>query len=147
MIAVADTSPLIALAKIERFDVIDALFAQIFIPRVVFDEFSTNSYKMEQKHLQSYRNKLIKVVDNPQDRAFKRVLDDGERAVLSLAKTYKIQLLLMDDKKARNEALEYGFKPVSTRALLLGAERMGIIHDHVQLVDQMHRKGVYAPDY
>ena len=147
MIAVADTSPLIALAKIERVDVIDALFAQIFIPRVVFDEFSTNSYKLELKHLQSYRNKLINVVDNPQDSAFKRVLDNGEKAVLSLAKSYKVQVLLMDDKKARNEALEHDFKPISTRALLLAAERMGIIHDHVKLVDQMHRKGVYAPDY
>jgi predicted nucleic acid-binding protein len=147
MIAVADTSPLIALAKIERFDILDALFREIYIPRIVFDEFSTNSYKLEQKHLQSYRNSLINVVDNPQDSAFKRVLDDGERAVLSLAKSYQVQVLLMDDKKARNEALEHDFKPISTRALLLTAERMGVIHNHVQLVDQMHRKGVHAPDY
>ena len=38
MIVVSDTTPLISLLKINRIDLLEKLFGQVFIPQSVFDE-------------------------------------------------------------------------------------------------------------
>ena len=38
MIVVSDTTPLIGLASIQRFDLLQKLFGEVYIPQAVYDE-------------------------------------------------------------------------------------------------------------
>lgn len=46
MIVVSDTTPLISLLKIQRLDLLEKLFGQVFIPQAVFDELTAEEAKI-----------------------------------------------------------------------------------------------------
>jgi predicted nucleic acid-binding protein len=55
--------------------------------------------------------------------------------------------VLIDDRKAVNEAKEQGLLPISTRALLQVAERRGVIKDSHALESRLREKRFFLPNY
>lgn len=45
MIVVSDTTPLISLLKINRLDLLEKLFGEVFIPQAVFNELTADEEK------------------------------------------------------------------------------------------------------
>ena len=43
MIIISDTTPIISLIKINRIDLLEQLFQEVFIPEAVYNELTTNS--------------------------------------------------------------------------------------------------------
>ncbi|MCP4695658.1 MAG: hypothetical protein GY862_02245, partial [Gammaproteobacteria bacterium] len=121
MIAVSNTSPLIALAKIQHLFILQGLFKQVLLPAVVADEFLLNCMEAEERDFQACH--VLNIVTEKFGGTFTRTLDAGERAVLGLALQRNIETVLIDDRKAFNEAKEQGLMPISTRALLQASER------------------------
>jgi len=58
MIIVANSSPLIALGRIQRFDIINTLFGQIYIPTTVYRETVIETSFEEQ------RNTILSAIEN-----------------------------------------------------------------------------------
>jgi predicted nucleic acid-binding protein len=147
MIVVSNTSPLIALAKTEHLFILQALFEQVLVPSIVAEEFLYNCPENEKQAFQSCTNSFLKMIEVTTYHKLTRTLDAGEHAVLGLALQHHLEIVLIDDRKAVNEAKEQGLLPISTRALLQVAERRGVIKDSHALESRLREKRFFLPNY
>lgn len=147
MIVVSNTSPLIALAKLDKLDLLAQIFHKIFIPKTVVNEFLNNCPELEEKRFLLACEKFIEIVTMKQQFQFKRNLDLGEREVLSLALELHADIVIIDDKKAFNEAKEQQIKTASTRAILIIAEKRGLIKSYDTLEQQLRKQSFFIPHY
>lgn len=102
---ICNTGPLIALAVIDRIDILQHLFELVAVPEEVHKEIlaggATNA------GLANYQKvRWIKVValSNPVDPLLRTSLDSGEAAVIGLARDSNTNLILVDERKARKIA-------------------------------------------
>lgn len=123
MIVVSNTSPLIALAKINQFIIFSKLFKTVLIPQTVSEEFLQNCTE------------------------FSRRLGLGEQEALSLAIEKQADILIIDDRKALNEAYEQKLNAVSTRAVLKIAAEKKIISDYQSLEIALKKQNFFLPNY
>jgi len=96
---VTNTGPLIALAGVERLDILDALYDDVLVPQPVHDEV------LEGRAMSAYENANflhITTLAMPPDPILGGMLDQGEAAVIQLARQEHIaQILMMSAKAAR----------------------------------------------
>ena len=118
MRVISNTSPLIGLAKINRLDILQQLFKQLIIPQAVYNEFLKACPYAEVQAFQIACDNFITVLAVDNIRTFKRNLDLGEAEVLTLALSEPTDIVLIDDRKAFNEAKELNTKTASTHAIL-----------------------------
>jgi uncharacterized protein len=147
MIVVSNTSPLIALAKLDRLDLLAQLFQKVFIPQTVFNEFLSHCPAHEEQRFLSACDNFIETVAVTKCVEFKRTIDLGETEVLSLALTLHADIALIDDRKAFNEAKEQQIKTASTRAILITAEKRGLIASYDTLEQQLKKQSFFIPHY
>lgn len=88
---------------------------------------------------------FIRVEQPITEHVFTRSIDAGERSVLNLAYDTQAALLLIDDKKARNEAKEQGFRVVKTSTLLKRAEELHVICSYSEIMQQLQLLRIYLP--
>jgi len=125
MKVISNSSPLIALSRISRLSVFKKLFGKIYIPDIVYQEtvLQSNDNLQKDNILKAVGANYIIMETPVSSHSFRRTIDSGERGVLNLASDKKAVLLLIDDKKARKEAKELGFRVVKTSTLLKYAEK------------------------
>ena len=149
MIIVANSSPLIALGRIQRFDIINTLFGQIYIPTTVYRETVIETSFEEQRNtiLSAIENSTIVIVEPTIDYSFNRKLDPGEKDVLRLAIEQNANGIIIDDRKARNEAKALGLDEVllHTTDILKAADKRGLI-SYVEIMQQLRTLNIYLPD-
>ncbi len=146
MFVVSNTSPLIALAKINQLIIFQQLFKTIAIPQAVSDEFMKNCSLVEKTNFQSACENYIEVIDvKPQ--TFSRNLGIGEREVLTLAIQRQADIFIIDDRKAFNEASEQKLLAASTRAVSRMASEQNLIADHQSLELALKQKNFFLPKY
>ena len=143
---VSNTSPLIALAKINQLTIFSRLFGVVFVPESVSNEFLQNSISEEAKRLNECVGNTIKIFPVISEFHFTRQLGLGERDAISLA-IQKNALLIIDDKKGRSEAIEKALTVVSTRAVLKLAERAGFIKSFSDSETELRKKNFFLPFY
>jgi uncharacterized protein len=148
MIIISNTSPLIALQKINKLTLLEKVFRKILIPDIIYKELTYGCSIQKIQNINTACNSFIEVVkiDNI-NHTFKRKLDLGEINVLSLALDMRANLILIDDRKAFNEAKELGFKVASTLTFLKVAQTKGFIDNHVDLIEQLKLKKFFIPSY
>jgi len=147
MIVVCNSSPLIAWSKIDGLVILKHLFKQVYIPTSGFQETVLRSHLILQQEaiLAAITENFLQVVEPQTQLVFKRVLGLGEQGVINLAFEKRADLLLIDDRKAQNEALEFGFKVLKTSALLQRAEALGIIASYSETLQLLERLKIYLP--
>ena len=145
---VADTSPLIVLGRLNRLDILRELFGTIVIPSIVYQEAVVGSKFQLQREsiLRAIEEEVILVKEPTIEHEFNRRLDAGEMGVLHLALEIQANALIMDDRKARNEAKEMGFMLFYTTDILKGAERKGLIDSYIEIVKQLASMKIYLPE-
>lgn len=127
MKVISNTSPIIGLAKLERLGLLKKLFGRVLLPRNVYHEFFQNCTTTEESHFQSMCQECFEIVDVDVLHTFSRQLGEGEKSVLTLALQEQADIVLLDDRKACNEAKEHQLVVASTRAILYLAEDRGLI--------------------
>jgi len=147
MKVISNTSPLIGFAKIEQLSLLQQLFQQIVIPQTVYDEFFDECTPVEESHFHAVAQDFIQVVRVEQVSSFSRRLDRGEQEVLTLALEEQADFVLLDDRKAFNEALELHLTVVSTRTVLTFAEERHLIPSYQEVEEQLRRNRFYLPKY
>lgn len=147
MIVVCNSSPLIALSQIHQLSLLQHLFQQVYIPETVFQEtvLQTRIGLQRENILRAIAENFIVVAQPHSNYPFKRTIDEGERGVLNLAFDNHADFLIMDDKKARNEAKELGFKVLRTYTLLKRAEQLKLIDSHATLLQALADLKIYLP--
>ncbi len=138
---IADSSPLIFLAVIDKLELIKILFDDVLIPEAVYKEI-TQYNKLNYKVLDNYFLRKVKKINNLAAAEFlKSDIDDGESEVIVLASELGVDHVLMDDSKGRRRAELYGLKVKGTLSVLIQAKRNGVIESVKEQMDSLISHG------
>ena len=142
MIVVPDAGPLISLAGARQLDLLPALYAEVVVPRVVFEEVVvagaglTGAREVEAAT-------WLRIEDVAPDPSLLGVLDKGEAAAIPLAQQLGATLLA-DDADARAVAKERGIIVVGTLGVLLAAKRKRLIAEVAPIIVRMESLGMFV---
>ena len=127
-IVVSNTTPLIALAWLERPDLLPALFGIIYIPKAVHDELHSNPEKIGSIELSAASWLKVMTVENTLAVGMlANELDTGESEAIVLAHEMNAALLLMDERRGRRRAAESGLVITGTLGILIEAHERGLV--------------------
>jgi uncharacterized protein len=147
MIAISNSSPLIALSRIQSLNILKELFGSIFIPDAVYEETVLEANNIIQKeNILKATNDFIEVVSSKTHQIFTRNLGKGEIGVLNLALEKNPDIILIDDKKARNEANSLGFQTIFTTDIIKRADKLNLISSYENLMRQLQEIKIYLPE-
>jgi predicted nucleic acid-binding protein len=130
MIVVSNTTPLIGLASIQRFDLLQHLFGKIYIPRAVYDEAVTAGREEGGAKREVSAADWIETVPVKDQLAVDVLLDEldlGEAETIVLARELNADWVLMDEKKGRRKITELGLNKIGTLGILLKAKQVGLL--------------------
>lgn len=141
---ICNTGPLIALSIIDRIDLLRHLFEFVAVPEPVHKEILEGG--PINAGLSNYRKaKWIQIMtlSNPIDPLLRTSLDAGEASVIGLARELNVNLVLVDERKARKIARTiYGLHVIGSARVLVEAKRGGLL-DNVGAALQAMRDGGY----
>jgi predicted nucleic acid-binding protein len=128
MIVVADASPLIFLAKIEKLILIPRLFAgELLVPSSVRDEVLAAPIAPAEALALGAFLASCRVVGVRRPRRFAAALSRADSEALTLALRRRADLLLSDERLLRAMARLEGVRPMGTLGVLLRAHRAGML--------------------
>lgn len=145
---ISNTGPLIALAGIDKLDILKCIFDDILIPLPVMNEIQYSNEKYTGAISISKANWLkVTALSHPPDPLLNNILDEGEASVISLALELKTDWILMDEKKGRKIAADiYGLKVIGTAGFLVAAKLNRHIEFIRPLLYAMRENGYYLHD-
>lgn len=145
MLLIADTSPVISLFLTKKFALLEKLFPGYIIPEAVFEELNKhNEIKNYTQELKILSKKARKV------NSFFSLsgIDIGETEAIILYKETNANLLLIDDKKAREKAELLNINCIGTLGLLYLAWQKNQIQELRPLfLDLLKRKRYFSKQY
>jgi predicted nucleic acid-binding protein len=142
VIVVSDTSPITNLAAIGKLELLEKLYTRVLIPTAVYNEMvgvkslvpgavevQTLPWIVTQSVVNTERVKEI--LENQEN------IDLGEAEAIVLTLELSADLLLMDERRGRLLAAEYGLKVTGLLGVLLQAKRNGLLLILKPLLDQL----------
>ena len=139
---IANTTPLISLADIGCFDILQKIYGEIVIPHAVLEEIKSEPAKTLVRNSNFIH--VMRISDYRTKRIFSSRLHNGEVEVLLLAEEQGADLLLMDDNAAKKTAKFMGFKVTGTLGVLLKGKQAGYIREIKPLLDKLIATGFYV---
>ena len=139
-LVISNTTPLISLAGVGLLDLLPAIYHEVWIPDIVHVEYqagrATHAGSPDLDTLSWLQVHLaVPHPDVPTN------LDAGEAAALALALHSSAQLVLLDEQRARREAVRMGLPIARTLTVLLEAKRRGHLPVVGPIIDQMIAQG------
>jgi predicted nucleic acid-binding protein len=138
-----NAGPLMALSKLNRLDLLAALYGEVQISRAVHNEVVTEGLAHGAPDALTVRlfwqRQMWPIVDVPEAvmsaYAPPVILGPGEAKVLAFAQTLADPLVLLDDEVARSEARRLKLRVRGTLGVLMHAYREGLLSfDQVELL-------------
>jgi predicted nucleic acid-binding protein len=134
---IADTSCLILLSKINRLDLLCALFETITVTTEVADEFGEPlPLWIDVKDLIDRKRQQILLLE----------LDKGESSAIALALENETSLLLIDERKGRGIAQKLGLNITGTLGILLKAKQKKLIDSLEIEIKKLKLAGFWISD-
>ena len=127
MIVVSDTGPLNYLALIGHVEVLPKLYEVVVIPKAVASELSRPSCPDAVRALIEFPPVWLKIEQAPETDPDLRALGDGEQQAIALARSLHADLLLCDDRDARDAALRKNLRVIGTLGVLQEASQNGLL--------------------
>ena len=142
MIVVSDTSPITNLAAIGQLDLLRQLYTSIVIPVAVYNEMvavdrlvpgavEVQILSWIQTQAVANAQSVIDIQTSHDD------IDLGEAEAIILSLELKADLLLMDERRGRALAANYGLSVTGLLGVLVQAKRNGFIPTVKPLMDQL----------
>lgn len=143
--AVADSGPLIGLAKIGQLELLPALFAKILIPPEVWHEVTVRGGHLPgaDKVRQAAEWLVIQEPDPHLVKSLSILVDEGEAQAIALAQTIEDCTVVLDDSRARKIAERLGIRQIGTVGLLLRAKRRGLTEQIKPHLETLIANGIY----
>jgi hypothetical protein len=147
---VADTGPIIGLAKIGRISLLKKLAKEVLIPPIVHKELY-GKIGSESDQIDQALSDFVHVVELG---SFELNLDgpltnlgEGEKQSIFLASTLKREvLLLIDDRAGRQAADSLNISKTGLVGILLMAKKRGLIDNVVSLLQELRAAGYWLSD-
>lgn len=130
MIVVSNTTPLIGLASIQRFDLLQQLFGEIYIAQAVYNETVVGGHEIGGAKYEVATAKWIKTIPVRDRLAVEVLLDEldlGESETIVLAREVDADWVLMDEKKGRMKLTQLRLPKIGTVGILLKAKQVGLL--------------------
>ncbi len=142
---ISNSTPLIALNKISRLDLLEKVYGEIIIPYGVYEEVILESnMKIPNDFIEKSGFIKIKNIKNEEARGlFVTSLHKGEVEVMILAKELKADLCIIDDLLARRYAKFYNLNVTGTVGVILKAKEKGIVSKVKPIMDELIKVGIY----
>jgi uncharacterized protein len=148
VIVVADSSPLVILAKLDCFELLNKLFSRIYISAEVYQEVAVAGAGLPgASEVEKAEWVEVKTIQNQIDLEAaqqKHVLGAGELSTILLAKELRASTVLLDDFKARKHAKAEGLHVRGTVGLLEGLYVGGHLPDLRAAFNQLLAENVYV---
>lgn len=144
MIVVSNTTPLIGLASIGKFNLLQELFGVIYIPKAVYDEAVIVGREKGGAKKEVSEANWIKTVEVKDRLAINVLLDEldlGEAEVIVLARELDADWVLMDEKKGRRKLTHLKLQKIGTLGILLKAKDMGFIQTLRKDLEELRKNG------
>jgi predicted nucleic acid-binding protein len=136
-VIVCNASPLIALAVLDRIELIGVLFGEWAVPRRVAEESTVDRKPFSERIARTLRGRTVDLGSNAQADILSLTLGRGEAEVIILAEESRCELVLMDDRKGRRMARLRGLRVAGSVGLLLRARRQGLVAELRPLLDTL----------
>ncbi len=123
---VSDTTTLIILGKLGRYDLLENLFSKIYIPQEVIKEIGIKSDGVYEAIEKNRLFETKEITDMALFALLDGILDRGESEAIVLAKELEL-ILLIDEKKGRTVAKSMGLDIIG----LLGVLILNVKKSHI----------------
>jgi predicted nucleic acid-binding protein len=150
MVIVSNTTPLIGLAAIDRFELLFQLFGKIYIPQAVYDEAVVAGREQggaKQAITKADWIEVVSVKERELVTSLLSELDLGEAETIILAQELNADWILMDERKGRRKVTELGLNKIGTVGLLLKAKQMGLLDVIRPDLEQLRLQGFSISQY
>lgn len=136
---VSNAGPLIALAQIDQFDLLQLLYGEIVIPPAVHKEVVTfGQDRPGAREVIGSDWVRIETIRNPVAvELLREQLDQGESEAIVLAMENKADLLLIDEARGRRVSQAQALQHIGTIGILILARRQGLITSVTPCLDQL----------
>jgi predicted nucleic acid-binding protein len=143
--AIADSGPLICLARINQLELLPRLFSKTLVPPEVWDEVTVRGQGHPGAYEVSQATWLTIQAPDPQlVKPLSILVDAGEAEAIALAQTTADCTILLDDARARKIAQRLNIKQLGTIGLLLRAKRRGLVENIRPHIDALVENGIYV---
>lgn len=147
MVAVADTSPLILLAKVNRLSLLSELYREVFIPPAVVTELRVKPDATSSELDRFIRAARVQPPGNSsQVRMLSVDLGMGEAEAIALATEIPDALLIMDDAEGCRVAQRLGLRVTGLLGVLIEAKLRSIVPAVNPLLDQLVAEGLWLSE-
>lgn len=144
---IVNSTPIIALAKAGKLDILKAMYGQVIIPEAVFNEVTAKDDSARAMLLKNNDWIKVKSIKNTAEKImFRARLHDGEVEVMILARELDADLVVIDDYAARKTAEYIGLNLTGTIGTLIKAKQNGYIDGVMPIVQIMEQNGIYYSD-
>ena len=143
-IVVSDTSPICYLLLINRIDILPILYKSVIIPKTVAAELgaSDSPYVVKSWIAQPPSWLQIRSIESSQDIKVEN-LDPGESEAILLAERIKADLVILDDRAARQIATKRGLKIIGLLGIVKDAAKSGLL-DLETTFEQLQNVGFWV---
>jgi predicted nucleic acid-binding protein len=138
----SNTTPFIALASIDRLDLLPKLFGRIHVVPEVIGECAAGGVIVVAPLQELDWVVPVQCPMQPAPHVLLE-LDRGEKATLQAALANQADLVLMDEKIGRNMAEYLGLKVAGTLGVLLKARKIGLIPSFRGAARHMRAQGIF----
>lgn len=139
---ISNSSPIINLAAINKLDLLSKLYGEIVIPEAVWKEVVIDGKGQPGSDAIRMARWVKKepVTDFTLVTTLMLTLDRGESEAITLAKEKSTDLLIIDERFARDVARGIGLKYIGTLGVLREAKSKGLINGIKQYMDSLRTK-------
>ncbi len=144
MIVLSNTTPLIGLAVLQRFDLLRQLFGEIHIPQAVYSEAVVAGRQVGGAKREVSTATWIHTVTVKDRLAVEVLLDEldlGEAETIILARELDAEWVLMDEKKGRRKLAQLGIPKIGTVGILLKAKQIGLLSVVQPELEKLRQQG------
>jgi predicted nucleic acid-binding protein len=130
MKAISNSTPLIYLAKLNKFSLLTKLFEEIIIPEEVYDEVVLKGKELNKPEtiiIQNFIERNFVKIEKIKPKLKIDTLRKGEICVISLGLKLGIKNILIDDKEGVEVCKVLGLKPFRTTTILLELLKRNLI--------------------
>jgi predicted nucleic acid-binding protein len=145
MIVVANAGPLIALARIGHFNLLQSLYKQLYVPPAVLNEvmISGRGYPGADEVGLVTWIQTVNVQDKTAVQLLQERLDTGESEAIVLALELKADLLLIDEARGRRVAEARDLNKSGTIGALVLAKKRGLAPKMTPLLNALLASGFH----
>lgn len=124
---VSDSGPIFSLAIVDKLQILNGLFDDIYIPKAVWDELKRDQSTTSFQKIANFFQGRIKEISGQNELI--DIMDFGESESVILYGELQADFLLIDDKKARTIAEKFGVNCIGTLGILSIARKKGLVNE------------------